>query len=59
MNITELATEALELTVAYFHAHYDINQTNAEEASQKIAKYFVANADQIVRAVIAGKKAAL
>jgi hypothetical protein len=58
MNINEIATEALELTVAYFHAHYDINDSNAEEASQKIAKYFVANAAQLVRAVATAKAGA-
>lgn len=57
MNINEIATEALELTVAYFQAHYEINDSNAEEASQKIAKYFVANAAQLVRAVAEGKAA--
>ena len=57
MNINEIATETLELTVAYFQAHYDINETNAEEAALKIAKYFVANAGQLVRAVAEAKAA--
>lgn len=57
MNINEIATEALELTVAYFQAHYEINDSNAEEAAQKIAKYFVANAAQLARAVAEAKVA--
>lgn len=58
MNINEIATEALELTVAYFQNHYEINETNAEEASEKIARFFVANADKLVRAVATAKAGA-
>lgn len=59
MNLNEITIEALELTVQYFQTHYDINETNALEASEKITKYFVANAENIVRAVIEGKLSAI
>jgi hypothetical protein len=59
MNLNEITIEALELTVQYFQEHYDINETNALEASEKITKYFVANAEKLVRAVIEGKLSAI
>jgi hypothetical protein len=57
MNISDIAHETLAHTVAYFQAHYDINETNAEEAAEKIARFFVANTDKLVRTVIEAKMA--
>ena len=59
MNLNEITIEALELTVAYFQAHYNINESNAAEATEKITKYFVANSEKLVRTVIEAKIAAI
>ena len=47
MNTTEIATRALELTVDYFVAHYDINENNMDRAAEVIAKHFIDNADKL------------